>query len=54
MISRLNEIVLLFSFPILSVSTSFLVNIGKEMALPGFRTLTQSLLCVCLLSGTRI
>ena len=37
MISRLNEI-LLFSFPILFVSTSFLVNIGKEMSLPGFRS----------------
>ena len=34
MISRLNEI-LLFFFPILFVSTSFLVNIRKEK---GFRT----------------
>ena len=37
MISRLNEtIIVLISFPILFVSTSFLVNIGKEMSLPGF------------------
>ena len=38
MVSRLNEILLFFiSFPILFVSTSFLVYIGKEMSLLGFR-----------------
>ena len=31
------DIIVLISFPILFVSTSFLVNIGKEMSLPGFR-----------------
>ena len=30
-------LIVLISFPILFVSTSFLVNIGKEMSLPGFR-----------------
>ena len=30
-------IIVLISFPILFVSTSFLVNIGKEMSVPGFR-----------------
>ena len=29
--------IVLISFPILFVSTSFLVNIRKEMSLPGFR-----------------
>ena len=42
MISRLasfeRDIIVLISFAILFVSTSFLVNIGKEMSLPGFRT----------------
>ena len=33
------DIIVLISFPILFVSTSFLVNIGKEMSLPGFRRL---------------
>ena len=43
MISRLNEILLfLISFPILFVYTSFLVYIGKEMSLPGFRTIGLS------------
>ena len=32
------DIIGLTSFPILFASTSFLVNIGKEMSLPGFRT----------------
>ena len=31
------DIIVLISFPVLFVSTSFLVNIGKEMSLPGFR-----------------
>ena len=31
------DIIVLITFPILFVSTSFLVNIGKEMSLPGFR-----------------
>ena len=31
------DVIVLISFPILFVSTSFLVNIGKEMSLPGFR-----------------
>ena len=36
MISRLNEILLFwFLFQFFFVSTSFLVNIGKEMSLPG-------------------
>ena len=40
MISCLNKIlVVLISFPVLFVSTSFLVNIGKKMSLLGFRTL---------------
>ena len=39
MISRLNETFVLISFLILFVSVSFLVNIGKEMSLPGFRNL---------------
>ena len=30
------DIILLISSPVLYVSTSFLVNIGKEMSLPGF------------------
>ena len=33
------DIIVLISFLILFVSISFLVNIGKEMFLPGFRTL---------------
>ena len=32
------DIIVLISFPIPVVSTSFLVNIGKEMSLPRFRT----------------
>ena len=32
------DITVLISFLILFVSISFLVNIGKEMSLPGFRT----------------
>ena len=36
------DIIGLISFPILFVSTSFLVNIGKEMSLPGFRTRLRS------------
>ena len=31
------DIIVLISFPIPFVSTSFQVNIGKEMSLPGFR-----------------
>ena len=31
------DIIVLISFLILFVSISFLVNIGKEMSLPGFR-----------------
>ena len=31
------DIIVLVSFPILFVSIFFLVNIGKEMSLPGFR-----------------
>ena len=39
------NIIVLISFPVLFVSTSFLVNIGKEMSLPGFRKkLTTALL----------
>ena len=34
------DIIVLIYFPILFVSTSFLVIIGKEMSLPGFRTLS--------------
>ena len=34
------DIIVLISFPILFVSTSFLVNIGKEMSLPGSVHLT--------------
>ena len=39
------DIIILISFLILFVSISFLVNIGKEMSLPGFRSnaLAQSL-----------
>ena len=33
-----HDIIVLISFLILSVSISFLVNIGKEMSIPGFRT----------------
>ena len=32
------DIIVLISFLILFVSISFLVNIGKKMSLPGFRT----------------
>ena len=32
------DIIVLISFLILVVSISFLVNIGKEMSLPGFRS----------------
>ena len=32
------DIIVLISFPILFISTSLLVNIGKEMSLPGFRS----------------
>ena len=32
------DIIVLISFPTLFVSTSFLVNIGKEMSLSGFRS----------------
>ena len=32
------DIIVLISFLILFVSISFLINIGKEMSLPGFRT----------------
>ena len=32
------DIIVLISFLILFVSISFLVNIGKEMSLPGFRS----------------
>ena len=46
MISRLNEILLFDSFPILFVSTSFLVNFGKEMSLPGFRMFTSFSNCI--------
>ena len=39
-ISRLNEIFFCFDFcSNFLVSISFLINIGKEMSLPGFRTL---------------
>ena len=38
------DIIVLISFPILFVSTSFLVNIGKETFLPGFHTLVISFL----------
>ena len=34
------DIIVLISFLILFVSISFLVNIGKEMSLPGLRTFT--------------
>ena len=36
------DIIVLISFLILFVSISFLVNIGKEMSLLGFRTLVLS------------
>ena len=38
------DIIVLISFLILLVSISFLVNIGKEMSLPGFRTILMLLL----------
>ena len=34
---RLNRDIILISFLIIFISISFLVNIGKEMSLPGFR-----------------
>ena len=37
------DIIVLISFLILFVSISFLVNIGKEMSLPGFRTFANRL-----------
>ena len=37
------DIIVLISFLILFVSISFLVNIGKEMSLPGFRTIASNL-----------
>ena len=37
------DIIVLISFLILFVSISFLVNIGKEMSLPGFRTYVNCL-----------
>ena len=36
------NIIVLISFPVLFVSTSFLVNIGKEMSLPGLRSKSPS------------
>ena len=41
------DIIVLISFPILFVSTSFLVNIGKEMSPPGFRTILSDLSVWC-------
>ena len=38
------DIIVLIFFLILFVSISFLVNIGKEMSLPGFRTIVQHVL----------
>ena len=37
------DIIVLISFLILFVSISFLVNIGTEMSLPGFRNCHNSL-----------
>ena len=39
------DIIVLISFLILFVVISFLVNIGKEMSLPGFRTPFTSYSC---------
>ena len=36
-ISRLNEIFFVLISVLISFSFSFLINIGKEMSLPGFR-----------------
>ena len=41
------DIIVLISFPILFVSTSFLVNIGKEMSLPGFHRYINHSLSTC-------
>ena len=38
------DIIVLISFLILFVSISCLVNIGKEMSLPGFRTWQKTLI----------
>ena len=40
------DIIVLISFPILFVSNSFLVNIGKEMSLPGLCTLPCRMCCI--------
>ena len=47
MISRFKrDNIVLISFPVLfAASTSFLVNIGKEISLPGFR---NDMMLVCL------
>ena len=37
MMSFKRDIIVLISFSIISVSTSFLINIGKERSLQGFR-----------------
>ena len=45
------DIIVLISFLILFVSSSFLVNIGKEISLPGFRSNKLAVICnfsVCL------
>ena len=42
-------IIVLISFLILFVSISFLVNIGKEMSLPGFRTFSAPNVSFCLI-----
>ena len=39
------DIIVLISFLIFFVSISFLANIGKEMSLPGFRSLVTELGC---------
>ena len=44
------DIIVLISFLILFVSISFLVNIGKEMSLPGFRNIRYA--CDTLVSNT--
>ena len=43
------DIIALISFPILFVSTSFLVNFGKQMSLPGFRMFTSFSNCIFLI-----
>ena len=45
------DIIVFISFLILFVSISFLVNIGKEMSLPWFRTSLLSMCFVALLPG---